>query len=149
MICSFTELITVEIYPKMADFIRWPIFSLLNDEILDSIKLACVFGSSGNEAIFVTHDDDVFVLGSNLSSCLGTGDSQSCLQPRKVDALCKKRLSYLAFGTGPHVMALNGNYIKINVYDFLDHSALHKDCPNDYHQSSINSIPQIIMMIHP
>lgn len=93
----------------MADFIRWPIFSLLEDEILDSIKLACVFGSSGNEAIYVTHGDDVFAIGSNLSSCLGTGDTQNCLQPRKVEALCKKKVSYLTSGSGPHVMALTGN----------------------------------------
>ncbi|KXJ15070.1 RCC1 and BTB domain-containing protein 1 [Exaiptasia diaphana] len=90
----------------MADFIRWPIFSLLDTEVLDTIKLACVFGSSGNEAIFVTHDDNVFAIGSNLSSCLGTGDSQNCLQPRKVEFLCQKKVSYLTFGTGPHMMAL-------------------------------------------
>lgn len=92
----------------MADFIRWPIFSLLDTEVLDTVRIASVFGSGGNDAIFVTHDDNVFAIGSNLSSCLGTGDSQNCLQPRKVDSLCQKKVSCLAFGTGPHMMALTG-----------------------------------------
>jgi RCC1 and BTB domain-containing protein len=92
----------------MTDFIRWPIFSLLKEEFLDSIKVASVFGTSGNEVIIVTHDDVVFAIGSNLSSCLGVGDQQNCLQPRKVEALCHKKVSDLAFGTGPHVLALTG-----------------------------------------
>ena len=50
---------------------KWPIFSLLEPEFLASIKLACVFGGAGNEAIVVTVDDEVFSLGSNCSSCLG------------------------------------------------------------------------------
>lgn len=50
---------------------RWPIFSLLEPDFLASIKLACVFGGAGNEAIVVTVEDEVFSLGSNCSSCLG------------------------------------------------------------------------------
>ena len=50
---------------------RWPIFSLLEPEFLASIKLACVFGGAGNEAIVITVEDEVFSLGSNCSGCLG------------------------------------------------------------------------------
>lgn len=32
-----------------------------------------MFGSSGNEAIYITNDDEVFAIGSNCSSCLGLG----------------------------------------------------------------------------
>lgn len=93
----------------MSDFIRWPIFSHLQEEFLCTIKLALVFGNSGNEAIMVTHDDQVFATGSNISSCLGLGDQQSCLLPRKVESLCNKRISDLSFGSGPHVLGLTGN----------------------------------------
>ena len=50
---------------------RWPVFSLLEPEFLNRIKIACVFGAAGNEAVVVTWDDEVFSLGSNCSSCLG------------------------------------------------------------------------------
>lgn len=32
-----------------------------------------MFGSSGNEAIYITNDDEVYAIGSNCSSCLGLG----------------------------------------------------------------------------
>ena len=74
--------------PKLS---RWPVFSLLSQDFLQGVKLACVFGASGNEAIIVNHDsDEVYALGSNTNGCLGVGESQSSLQPRKVEALCKK-----------------------------------------------------------
>ena len=37
----------------------WSIFSLLEKEFLSKVKLACVFGQVGNEAIVVTFDDEV------------------------------------------------------------------------------------------
>ena len=64
----------------------------------------------GNEAIVITRDDDVYALGSNGSSCLGVGDAQSCLHPRKVEALSKKNIVSLACGRGPHVLAVSGRY---------------------------------------
>lgn len=94
----------------MQELERWPIFSLLNEEFLVAVRIACVFGNSGNEAIVVTKDDDVFALGSNGSSCLGVGDAQSCLHPRKVEALCKKNVVSLAYGSGPHVLAVTGYF---------------------------------------
>ena len=56
---------------------KWPIFSLLNPSFLSNIKLACVFGGQGNEALIVTKDDLVYALGSNSSGCLGSGASSS------------------------------------------------------------------------
>lgn len=68
----------------------WPIFSLLDASFLKRVKMACVFGSTGNEALVVTHGDEVYALGSNSSSCLGLGDLKSSFHPRKVDTLCNQ-----------------------------------------------------------
>jgi RCC1 and BTB domain-containing protein len=59
---------------KMLDASKWPIFSILEQEDLDKIKKICVFGSSGNEALYITNGDDVYAIGSNCSSCLGLGN---------------------------------------------------------------------------
>ncbi|XP_037292041.2 RCC1 and BTB domain-containing protein 1-like isoform X1 [Rhipicephalus microplus] len=88
------------------DLDKWLIFSNLDRAFVSKLRLACVFGSSGNEALVVTQDDDVFALGSNLSGCLGRGDTHGILEPRKVDALCRKGLHTLAYGSGPHVLAV-------------------------------------------
>ena len=69
---------------------RWPIFSLLDPAFFHQVKLAVVFGSSGNEAIIITKEDEVYSLGSNSNGCLGVGDCNSTLLPRKVPQLCKK-----------------------------------------------------------
>ena len=50
---------------------RWPVFSLLDQNFIAKVKIACVFGGAGNEAIVVTEDDEVYSLGSNCSNCLG------------------------------------------------------------------------------
>lgn len=100
----------------MQELDRWPIFSLLDEEFLASFRIACVFGSAGNEALVVTRDDDVYALGSNGSSCLGVGDAQSCLHPRKVEALCKKNVVSMACGSGPHVLAVSGTQQRIEKY---------------------------------
>jgi len=36
-----------------------------------------------------------------------SGDSHSSLEPRKIDALCRKRIVDVAFGSGPHVLAVS------------------------------------------
>lgn len=69
--------------PKMSSIDKWLIFSILEPEFTSNIKIACVFGSSGNEALIVNKDDDVYALGSNCSGCLGSGDSHGSLEPRK------------------------------------------------------------------
>ena len=85
---------------------KWPIFSLLDPDFANSIKIVSVFGGAGNEAMIVTENDDVFSLGSNCSSCLGLGDMQSGLEPRRVDVLSQKKVIDFAYGTGPHVIAI-------------------------------------------
>ncbi|XP_038050158.1 RCC1 and BTB domain-containing protein 1-like [Patiria miniata] len=89
---------------NLHDVAKWPIFSLMEVELLNSIHQACVFGSGGNEAIFTTTDGDVYALGNNHNSCLGLGDIQSTLVPRKIEVLCGKGVTLMAFGSGPHVV---------------------------------------------
>lgn len=48
-------------------------FSVLDQSEVQAIKKICVFGSSGNEAVYINEDDDVYAIGSNCSSCLGLG----------------------------------------------------------------------------
>ena len=69
---------------------QWPIFSLLDPAFFQGIKLAAVYGTAGNEALIVTNEDEVYALGSNTNGCLGVGDCNSTLLPRKVLQLCKK-----------------------------------------------------------
>ncbi|KAM6141107.1 LOW QUALITY PROTEIN: RCC1 and BTB domain-containing protein 1 [Pterocles gutturalis] len=88
----------------MVDVGKWPIFTLLSPQEIASIQKACVFGSSANEAIYVTRNDEVFVFGLNCSNCLGTGDNQSTIVPKKLEALCGKKISSLSYGSGPHVV---------------------------------------------
>ncbi|KAK8382123.1 hypothetical protein O3P69_015233 [Scylla paramamosain] len=84
---------------------KWPIFSLLKPEFVEKMKLACVFGSIGNEAIIVTKDDDVYAMGFNGAGCLGVGDQNSTMEPRKIEPLCQKKVKGIAYGSGPHVLA--------------------------------------------
>ena len=41
------------------DVSKWPMFSLLSAEELATIRQACVFGTSANEAIYITHGNEV------------------------------------------------------------------------------------------
>lgn len=43
----------------MVDVSKWPLFSLLNIEELATVRQACVFGTSANEAIYITHGNEV------------------------------------------------------------------------------------------
>ncbi|XP_006879568.1 PREDICTED: RCC1 and BTB domain-containing protein 1 isoform X2 [Elephantulus edwardii] len=88
----------------MVDVGKWPIFTLLSPQEIASIRKACVFGTSGNEALYVTDNDEVFVFGLNYSNCLGTGDNQSTLVPKKLEALCGKKIKSLSYGSAPHVL---------------------------------------------
>ncbi|KAI1903822.1 hypothetical protein AGOR_G00031160 [Albula goreensis] len=89
---------------SMLDVGKWPVFALLRPEDLRLIRQACVFGSAGNEALYVTVNDEVFSLGTNCSGCLGLGDAQSTIEPRRIDILCGKKIVSLSYGTGPHVV---------------------------------------------
>uniref|UniRef100_I3JE76 RCC1 and BTB domain containing protein 2 n=1 Tax=Oreochromis niloticus TaxID=8128 RepID=I3JE76_ORENI len=89
---------------SMLDVGKWPVFALLPPEELRLIRQACVFGSAANEALYVTVNDEVFALGTNCSGCLGLGDLQSTIEPRRIDVLCGKKIVSLSYGTGPHVV---------------------------------------------
>lgn len=88
----------------MVDVTKWPIFSLLGPQELSVIRKACVFGTSANEAIYITSDDEVFVFGLNCSNCLGTGDSLSTIVPKKLDFLSGRKVVSLSYGSGPHIL---------------------------------------------
>ncbi|XP_022530431.2 RCC1 and BTB domain-containing protein 1 isoform X1 [Astyanax mexicanus] len=88
----------------MVDVSKWPLFTLMSAQEIASVRQACVFGTSANEAIYITHDDEVYVFGLNCSNCLGTGDSQSTIVPRKLDGLSGKKVVSLSYGSGPHVL---------------------------------------------
>lgn len=76
--------------PSSMDLASWTIFSLLDKEFSAQIRLACVFGNLGNEALIVTKDDEVYALGSNGAGCLGLGDMHSTLAPKQVISQCKR-----------------------------------------------------------
>lgn len=62
----------------------------------------------------------VFVFGLNYSNCLGTGDSQSTLVPKKLEALCGKKIKSLSYGSGPHVLlSTEGKDCVIPDFQFL------------------------------
>ena len=75
---------------KRMDLKSWSIFSILDKEFLSTVRVACVFGNLGNEALMITDGDDVYAIGCNSAGCLGIGDMHSTLLPRKVEALCGK-----------------------------------------------------------
>lgn len=43
----------------MVDVSKWPLFSLLSTEELATVRQACIFGTSANEAIYITHGNEV------------------------------------------------------------------------------------------
>lgn len=57
-------------------------------------------GNLGNEAIMVTESDEVFAIGSNAAGCLGLGDLQSTLFPKKVEVLCYKKVKGMKHNLG-------------------------------------------------
>ncbi len=55
----------------------------------------------------------VYVFGLNCSNCLGTGDSQSTIVPKKIDFLSGRKVVSLSYGSGPHILlATEGNCTK-------------------------------------
>lgn len=90
----------------MLDFGKWSIFQLADESVLASAQLLCVFGTSGNESLIITNNDEVFALGSNINSCLALSGGQGTLQVKKVEKLSKMNIMTFAFGSTPHVLAL-------------------------------------------
>ncbi|VDM29178.1 unnamed protein product [Toxocara canis] len=93
----------------MSDIKRWTVLSLLSPEFIENLQSAIVFGSSGSEAILITKEDELYALGTNSCSCLGTNRSQGTLEPSRIDTLSGRAIVSLAFGSGPHVLALSQN----------------------------------------
>lgn len=56
----------------------------------------------------VTKSDEVFVIGSNAAGCLGLGDLQSTLIPKKVEALCSKGVKGMICNIGFMVVCAVG-----------------------------------------
>lgn len=44
------------------------------------------------------------MFGLNCSNCLGTGDSQSTILPKKLDFLSGRKVVSLSYGSGPHIL---------------------------------------------
>lgn len=56
----------------------------------------------------VTKSDEVFAIGSNAAGCLGLGDLQSTLNPKKVEALCGKGVKGMMHNIGLMVVCAVG-----------------------------------------
>lgn len=46
----------------------------------------------------------VYVFGLNCSNCLGTGDSQSTIVPKRLDFLSGRKVVSFSYGSGPHIL---------------------------------------------
>lgn len=62
---------------------------------------------------------------------MGTGDNQSTIVPKKLEALCGKKISSLSYGSGPHVvLCTEGRKLTFSietlVMDFKFHLAFNK-----------------------
>lgn len=69
----------------------------------------------GNKSLFPLLTPQVYVFGLNCSNCLGTGDSQSTIVPKKLDFLSGRKVVSLSYGSGPHVLlATEGSWKKCN-----------------------------------
>ena len=86
----------------------WPILSFLPEDLAEQVVQAFVFGGAGNEALVTLQSGDVYALGFNGNGCLGIGNVSSVLEVQKVDILCQKILTDIAYGSGPHVLAITG-----------------------------------------
>ncbi|XP_076648842.1 RCC1 and BTB domain-containing protein 1-like isoform X1 [Halictus rubicundus] len=87
---------------------KWSILSFLKPKFTSNIRMVLVYGHLGQSCLIVTKDRLVYALGINLHNCLGTGDKQSTICPKRIDALCGKNIKTFAYGRG-HVLALTEN----------------------------------------
>ena len=90
----------------MTTLTSWPILSFIPTEISGTVKKAFVFGGAGNEALIVLANGDIYALGFNGNGCLGVSDGCSTLEPKRIEPLCQKDITGLAYGMGPHVLAV-------------------------------------------
>jgi len=87
----------MDIFGKRIDLRLWSIFTIFDNDFLSKIRVACVYGNVGNEALMITKDDEVWAVGSNGAGCLGLGDMHSTLFPKKLEPLCSKVISCYKF----------------------------------------------------
>ncbi|KAM9783753.1 RCC1 and BTB domain-containing protein 1-like [Syngnathus typhle] len=88
----------------MLNFSKWPLLLLLSTEELATIQQVYVFGASANEAIYITNDNKVFVLGHNCSGCLGPGDGLNTIVPKQLRCLEGKKVVSLSYGSSQHIL---------------------------------------------
>ena len=87
------------------DFKELPILQGQSEDFLLSPKLVCAFGTKS--VIVVTEDDDVFALGDDRNGYLGQIDKQNPNAPRKMEALCQKKIKSFAHFHLLHFAAIN------------------------------------------
>ncbi|XP_039252770.1 RCC1 and BTB domain-containing protein 1-like isoform X2 [Styela clava] len=95
---------------KTGDLTLWPVLNLVEPELRSKVKLVYIFSQAAAEVIFTTTDDKVYGMGTNTSGCLGVGDTQSSLAPRRIELLEGKKLIDIAAGAGPHVLVLTHDH---------------------------------------
>lgn len=81
------------------DYSLWTIFRGVEEYFLKDIILLHIFGSTGNSAIFITKDDEVYAVGENVAGFLGIGDIERTVSPIRLDLLCGKHVLGFASGT--------------------------------------------------
>ncbi|KYM89097.1 RCC1 and BTB domain-containing protein 1 [Atta colombica] len=88
------------------DLCRWPILSSLESAFVSQIHMVFVFGRHAQEALIITRDKMVYGLGDNIAGCLGIGNTNCTLFPKKVEILCGKDIKTFAYSNGPNILAL-------------------------------------------
>ncbi|KAK7604754.1 hypothetical protein V9T40_005940 [Parthenolecanium corni] len=91
----------------------WPILRQLSPDFFASIRLAFVFGQTGNEALLIVSDGKMYGIGANFTSCLGVGDSNHRPEPTEIVDLAHTKIKGLACGgivsSGIFVIAFSDN----------------------------------------
>ncbi|KAL1116818.1 hypothetical protein AAG570_005288 [Ranatra chinensis] len=88
------------------DLRHWGVFANLENGILETVELFQVFGELNECGLFVTSDDEVYVVGDNCDGQLGLDASfKKATSPVRVDGLCYKNVIELCCGWW-HVIAL-------------------------------------------
>ena len=80
----------------MTFFEQWRIFKKNPPACILNPKLAYIIPDDGECAIFVTKEDDVFIIGRD-QAFLGEKDEQKPNEPRKIDALCQQKIKSFSF----------------------------------------------------
>ncbi|XP_018392811.1 PREDICTED: RCC1 and BTB domain-containing protein 1-like [Cyphomyrmex costatus] len=88
-----------------SDLRNWHIVSTLESEFVSRIHMVMVYGENGKNALIVTRDKMVYALGANTKGCLGTGNKDATLHPKKIEVLCTKDVKTFACSYN-HVLAL-------------------------------------------